>query len=258
MKERPFTFGWYIVLSSVTLFYSRQNPENFWIYLIYCACVCFRNLFLIPFLGYSLLITFNNKKRELLSDQDKKNLFQGVAPMFSNTPLVHNGSFLFNFSYWTTRVAQLKPTQVSLRKTSLITAPSLTMIILNFRSLEFCQLEFESFVEKQLLIDKQLDLILNDKTDLVGDMALVKKMAEILEHDKDSLSKRMGGELNHKFLGLYFFFNQTPFREISSESTMLAMTSTLLRFCYESQLGDLDSKNTFSILKKLINFEDVS
>lgn len=65
IRNYPRVFGCYIFLSSASFLYFRENPENFGFYVIYCLCVIFRNVFLMPYLGYSLLITLNKKKKRI-------------------------------------------------------------------------------------------------------------------------------------------------------------------------------------------------
>lgn len=44
----------------------RENSHIFWMYSVDCFCVCFRNVFILPFLGYSTIVTLNLKKKNFI------------------------------------------------------------------------------------------------------------------------------------------------------------------------------------------------
>ena len=66
IKNYPFIFGCYVCLSVSTLYIIRHFSEEFWVYILYVLSVCFRNLCILPFLGYSLIIKINERKKKLL------------------------------------------------------------------------------------------------------------------------------------------------------------------------------------------------
>jgi hypothetical protein len=66
LQKYPYLFGLYISLSISSFHVIRQDPDTFWIYLLYVLCVCFRNFFLVPFLGYKFILQINKEKREIL------------------------------------------------------------------------------------------------------------------------------------------------------------------------------------------------
>lgn len=63
MREHPYLFGCFVVLSTISILYWRENSHIFWMYSVDCFCVCFRNVFILPFLGYSTIVTLNLKKK---------------------------------------------------------------------------------------------------------------------------------------------------------------------------------------------------
>ncbi len=123
MRDWPFVFAVYASLSLSSLYLVREHPADFAYYVLYVGCVSFRNMFLVPYLGYSLIVKINEKKVELLSEKEEGES-SSPFPLFSNTSLLQNTGFCGHVLNWTELVSALKPSPASSRKISLVTGPT--------------------------------------------------------------------------------------------------------------------------------------
>lgn len=119
-KNSPYFFGLYLVFSISTLHLMRTFPESFYFHFFYCLSVIFRNVFLVPILGYSFIVNINKKKFELISSNQPENLQIQPIQLFKDTALVSDLIFCDNFQKWSDWVLSLKSSPESLKKVSRI------------------------------------------------------------------------------------------------------------------------------------------
>lgn len=114
-RNFPSFFGLYVCFSLSSFHLIREYPDIFWIHFFYSLIVIFRNIFLLPALGYGVLFKINRKQKEYLSMNDKKNY--GI---FKQEFFVKNTQFLSNFEKWNSWIEKMTPTPNSLKITSRI------------------------------------------------------------------------------------------------------------------------------------------
>lgn len=103
LKKYPFRFAVYIFISISSIFLIRDYPTNTYIYIIHCICVIFRNIFIIPALGYALIINTNKKQCERLQ-KDQLSMY-----LFRQFPLRYQENFLENYVNWIVWFSYIKP-----------------------------------------------------------------------------------------------------------------------------------------------------
>ena len=120
MRDWPFVFAIYASLSLSSFYLLKEYPTHFVYYFLYVGCVSFRNIFLLPYLGYSFIVKINEKKLDLLIEKEcVSNL-----PLFLNTSLLENKQFCGNVQNWVDLVLKLKPSADSSKKISFATTPT--------------------------------------------------------------------------------------------------------------------------------------
>lgn len=146
--KTPSLFGFYVFFSVCSFHLVRENPNVLWIHCFYSLIVIFRNLFIIPVLGYSVIFKVNKKQRDFLSMNHEKNLV-----LFRETFFLENIQFVQNFHKWNEWIEGLTPSPSSLKKTSRVSF---------FTTCSWYCAYFIRSISKQFLLimqenDKQLD-----------------------------------------------------------------------------------------------------
>lgn len=252
IKEWPFVFGCFLVVSLVSVLFWRPNPHILWMHSLDCFCVCFRNIFIVPYLGWSLLVTTNLRKKFILEQQTNQEV---VLPLFSNTNLSENFGFYYNFVTWAESIVNLKPSETSLKKTSAVSVPGFCLSYFNSLYQKLASLMFDKFQENENAvrchISKTLDLCFTKEERDDNLSVALKEMshvANIIQKKSNLLSMQMEKEMNSSFLGFHFWLHEKKFHEIFKKSNDLLLDSQMVQYCSQDQGKTKIHQNIFAIL----------
>ncbi len=241
MRDRPFVFAIYASLSLSSFYLIREFPEGWAWYTLYVGCVIFRNIFLLPYLGYSLIVKINEKKVELLSEEEGES--SSPFPLFSNTSLLQNMGFCGHVQNWTDLVSELKPSPDSSRKISLTTAPTTVFWAvtptLKKTGSSMIDLPFSHIKNRESGIFP----ILNNGDVTIPQDLLLKKIAFTIIENTRLLQKKVGRfqEMGPLKAGLYAKLNPEESKRLSWHSLFLLEDSEDLSYCFRKKLQNTRS-----------------
>ena len=234
MRDWPFVFGIYAALSLSSFYLIKEYPDDLVCYFFNVGCVSFRNICLLPYLGYGFMLKINQKKVDLLAEKGCVSNF----PLFSNTSLLENKQFYRNVQNWADLVSILKPSIDSSKKLSLITTPTSFFWIL------YPTLKKKGSVMIMMSLSNIEDIelktfpILHNKNVTIPQDWLLKKLAFwITEHARllNETVKRYQ-EMNPLIRGLYFTLNPEEAKTLLAYSFKLLGDSRELAYCFQTKL----------------------
>lgn len=247
IKEWPLIFGCFVILSTISILYWRENSHIFWMHAIDCFCVCFRNIFIIPFLGYSTIVTLHLKKKHLLKEDNE---LTHALPLFANTKLDENLIFYYNFVLWAKCVVGLKPPLDSLRKTSFVSIPGFFLVYFNYFYQKIAFIVFEDFKENEKYINFYISKSVEEKKLSREKKILISEIANLIQKESDCLSKEMDEKMNVSMKGFQFFFHKKKMNQILEKSEQLYSDSETLHFCSRDGIDTVISQQHLKVLSE--------
>lgn len=247
IKEWPFIFGCFVILSTISILYWRENSHIFWMHAIDCFCVCFRNIFIIPFLGYSTLVTLHLKKKHLLKEDNE---LTHALPLFANTKSEENLHFYFNFVLWGKCVVDLKPPLDSLRKTSFVSIPGFFLVYFNYFYQKIAFMVFKDFKDNEKYISFYISKLLEKKKLNREKKFLISEIANLIQRESDSLSIEMDQKMSFPIKGFSYFFHEKKFKQILKKSEELYLDSMNLYRCCNNEKDALISQQHLKVLSE--------
>jgi hypothetical protein len=142
LKNFPYFYIFYFFLSVNSYYLVRNYPDIFWIYLFYCICVLFRNIFIIPGVGFAFIININKKQCE------HKNRDEMDILLFKNTILVSDFNYTEIFYNWVEWFKVVKPCQKIVK--------TMSSISLSISSFWFFLVFYQYFILSEILLGDQL------------------------------------------------------------------------------------------------------
>lgn len=250
IKNYPFIFGCYVCLSVSTLYIIRHFSEEFWVYILYVLSVCFRNLCILPFLGYSLIIKINERKKKLLFENKQIFLNQELIPLFSTIPLENDKNFCSNFQSWSELVISLQPSSDSSTKIAILTIPTscFWFITLGFKYQTLDRINTFSRNKKE--IESNTGIILKNQDFSVQENLLFQKLAIILNQQINTLERQLQPSGQSLLESLRLYYNSKQAKECVDKSYSLVRDSIDLKFCFRINLEISDSTEIFLGLTK--------
>lgn len=250
MKELPFVFGVYASSSFMSFYLMKDYPTSWVCYLFYVNCVIFRNIFLIPFLGYSLVVKINEKKKELSAEKGCVETF----PLFSNTQLLDNQEFCDNFQNWADLVSKLKPSADSSKKISFVTVPTSVFWHFFSEAKRIGGVIMKSVFRNKKEIDSRLFPILHNEDLTIPQAELFKKLALRITAYSRIYEKKVQSYQEHEMgsvkAGIFFTVNPTEKKELFAFSFALLRDSFDLACCFDSKLHTSESHKLLLRLTK--------
>ena len=234
MRDWPFVFAIYASLSLSSFYLLKEYPTHFVYYFLYVGCVSFRNIFLLPYLGYSFIVKINEKKLDLLIEKEcVSNL-----PLFLNTSLLENKQFCGNVQNWVDLVLKLKPSADSSKKISFATTPT-SVFWFFYPTLKQ---KGSRMIDMPLSTVENIELktfpILHNKDTTIPQDWLLKKLAFVLTENARHLNETMKlyQEMGPLKTGLYFKFKPKEEKKLIWYSFMILNDSRDLSYCFQSKL----------------------
>lgn len=127
VKKFPRFFGLYLFFSISSFYMMKIDSTNIWIHSFYFFSVVFRNVFMLPGLGYSLILKINRVQSQYLNITDTVEIFRTLDGgfdmrliLFRDVGLHLNSDFRFRFWGWVVWIHTVKPSLDALKKTSFV------------------------------------------------------------------------------------------------------------------------------------------
>ena len=248
MRDWPLVFGIYASLSLSSFYLVREYPENLGCYLFYVSCVIFRNIFLVPFLGYSFVIKVNEKKKELLSEKG----CVPHLPLFSNTPLLKNEQFCCNLQNWIEKVLHLTPPPESSKRIAYVTTPTGVLWFFCLEAKNRASRIISMMSTSQKKIEGDTLPILESTDETIPHVEVLKRLAFLINEHAKLLSETVAPyqEMGSMKAGLFFALNPDKVKDFLEVSFIVSKDSLRLSSCFELKLETIESREMLVNLTK--------
>ena len=209
-RDNPFWFSFYLIFSLTSLRLIYQNPDNFYVHFCYVLSVLFRNLVLVPYLGYSFLVRLNKKQSELMIENEGQN----EMILWRNTKLTQDSHFSKNFKEWCNWIHELTPSEKSLKIISIIsfitTVCWYSLYYIYHLAADFLKV----FQENKREFDERIDLVLQNKHQKNEFDDLLKKIGGAMKTKMEILNQEFErySQMNSFSYNLMYIWNNSFFK----------------------------------------------